>query len=164
MNRIDQLFENKKKNILSIYFTAGHPTLNSTVEIIKNLQDAGVDLIEIGMPFSDPVADGPAIQKSSQKSLENGMSLKYLFKQLSTIRNEVKIPLILMGYLNPVLQYGIEDFCKTAVRIGIDGTILPDLPLDIYRKSYQQIFEKFDLYNIFLATPQTSDDRTVCSC
>ena len=159
MNRIDQLFENKKKNILSIYFTAGHPTLNSTVEIIKNLQDAGVDLIEIGMPFSDPVADGPAIQKSSQKSLENGMSLKYLFKQLSTIRNEVKIPLILMGYLNPVLQYGIEDFCKTAVRIGIDGTILPDLPLDIYRKSYQQIFEKFDLYNIFLATPQTSDDR-----
>ncbi len=159
MNRIDQLFLNKKKEILSIYFTAGHPTLNSTVEIIKTLEREGVDMIEVGIPFSDPIADGPVIQKSSQKALENGMSLKTLFHQLKDIRKEVKIPLILMGYLNPVLQYGIEAFCASSKKMGIDATILPDLPLDIYKEKYQHIFKKHNLYNIFLATPQTSDKR-----
>ncbi len=159
MNRIDRLFNSKKKNILSIYFTAGHPTLNSTVEIIKTLEKEGVDLVEIGIPFSDPVADGPVIQKSSQKALENGMNLKILFNQLSEIRKEVNIPLILMGYFNPVLQYGIEAFCASCSNTGIDGTILPDLPLEMYEEHCKQIFEKYNLYNIFLATPQTSDER-----
>lgn len=159
MNRIDQLFESKKKYILSIYFTAGHPALASTVEIITTLEKEGVDLVEIGIPFSDPVADGPVIQKSSQKALDNGMNLKILFHQLNDIRKKVNIPLILMGYLNPALQYGIEAFCTTCARTGIDGTIIPDLPLEIYEEQYKHIFEKNNIYNIFLATPQTSDER-----
>ena len=159
MNRIDQLFNNKKKDILSIYFTAGHPTLDSTVDIIKTLEKEGADLIEIGIPFSDPVADGPVIQKSSQKALENGMNLKLLFQQLHDIRNEVSIPLILMGYFNPILQYGIEKFCESCSETGIDGTILPDLPVDMYEEHCKKSFEKHNLYNIFLATPQTSDER-----
>ncbi len=159
MNRIDTLFKQKRKNILSIYFTAGHPTLNSTATIIKTLASEGVDLIEIGIPFSDPIADGPVIQQSSHISLENGMSVKILFEQLEAIRNEVDLPLILMGYLNPVLQYGVEKFCSACRDIGIDGAILPDLPLDIYQKEYKRIFEKYGVYNIFLATPQTSDER-----
>lgn len=159
MNRIDQLFQNKQKNILSIYFTAGHPSLESPTRIIKALEKEGADLIEIGIPFSDPIADGPVIQKSSHTALENGMSLKILFEQLKDIRKEVSIPLILMGYLNPVLQYGIENFARKCQEIGIDGTILPDLPLDLYNAEYKPIFDRYGIHNIFLATPQTSNER-----
>jgi tryptophan synthase alpha chain len=159
MNRIDQLFERKQKNILSIYFTAGHPYLNSTVEIIKTLADEGVDQVEIGIPFSDPVADGPVIQRSSQTALENGMSLKLLFEQLKDIRNLVDIPLILMGYLNPILQFGFEAFCEKCTAMGIDGTIIPDLPMEIYISEYKSVFERCGIHNIFLATPQTGDER-----
>ena len=159
MNRIDTLFREKQKDILSIYFTAGHPALDSVPVIIESLANEGVDLIEIGIPFSDPVADGPVIQRSSQQALDNGMSLKLLFSQLENIREKVSIPLILMGYLNPVLQYGIERFAEKCREIGIDGTILPDLPLDLYQEQYKSTFEKYGLYNIFLATPQTSAER-----
>ena len=159
MNRIDKLFLNKKNNILSIYFTAGHPALDSTATIISALSDAGVDMIEIGMPFSDPIADGPVIQKSSHTSLINGMDLRILFNQLKDIRKKIDIPLLMMGYLNPVISYGIENFCAMCQKIGIDGIILPDLPLDIYLEEYKSIFEKFGLYNIFLVSPQTSDER-----
>ncbi len=159
MNRIDELFQRKQKNILSIYFTAGHPTLDSTVEIIKTLADEGVDLVEIGIPFSDPVADGPVIQQSSQKALENGMRVKLLFEQLKNIRELVDIPLIFMGYLNPVLQFGVEEFCRKSAEIGIDGIILPDMPLDVYLEEFKPAFDKHGIYNIFLATPQTSDAR-----
>jgi len=159
MNRIDTLFQQKSNNILSIYFTAGHPTLDSTSTIIKTLASEGVNMIEIGIPFSDPIADGPIIQKSSHTALENGMSVRTLFNQLKEIRKTVDIPLLLMGYFNPVMQYGVEKFCSTCSEIGIDGTILPDLPLDIYLNDYKAIFDKYNLYNIFLATPQTSDKR-----
>jgi len=159
MNRIDTLFQQKQNNILSIYFTAGHPELESTTDIIKTLVSESVDLIEIGIPFSDPIADGPSIQKSSHTALENGMSLKKLFEQLKNIRAEVNIPLILMGYFNPVLQFGVEKFCSTCREIGIDGVILPDLPLDIYLADYKTIFEKYNIYVVFLATPQTNDER-----
>ncbi len=158
-NRINQLFETKKENILSVYFTAGHPNLNDTVEIIQQLEKNGVDLIEIGMPFSDPTADGPTIQRSSETALKNGMSLKLLFKQLKNIRETVKIPLILMGYINPVYQFGVEKFCEKCAETGIDGLILPDLPLDEYEALYKPIFEKFNLHNILLITPQTSEQR-----
>ncbi|MEN8122691.1 MAG: tryptophan synthase subunit alpha [Bacteroidota bacterium] len=159
MNRINKLLENKKQSILSVYFTAGYPKLNDTEKIIIELEKAGVDLIEIGIPFSDPLADGPVIQKSSEKALKNGISLELIFEQLKNIRQKVKIPLVLMGYLNPVMQYGVEKFCKKANEIGIDGTIIPDLPLDIYQKEYRGIFEQNDLSNILLITPQTSPVR-----
>jgi len=159
MNRIDQLFKEKKNNILSVYFTAGFPKLNDTSEIIYELEKAGVDQIEIGMPFSDPLADGPVIQQSSQKALENGMSIKRLFEQLAKVRERTKIPLILMGYLNPVLRYGMEDFLKKASEVGIDGVILPDLPLNEYIQSYKQQFLNAGIYNVMLITPQTSADR-----
>jgi tryptophan synthase alpha chain len=159
MNRIDKLFLTKKENILSIYFTAGHPELNDTVPIIKALQKSGADMIEIGMPFSDPMADGPVIQQSSQKALHNGMSLKLLFEQLKDIRKQVKIPLLLMGYMNPVLQFGFENFCARCNETGIDGLILPDLPLEEYVENYKTIFEKNNLYKVFLVSPQTSDER-----
>lgn len=158
-NRINQLFESKKENILSVYFTAGFPQLNDTVKIIQELEKNGVDLIEIGMPFSDPTADGPTIQRSSEIALKNGMSLKLLFEQLKDIRKSVNIPLILMGYLNPVYQYGIEAFCKKCAEIGIDGTILPDLPLDEFDTEYRKYFEANNLHNILLITPQTSEQR-----
>lgn len=158
-NRINQLFETKKENILSVYFTAGHPNLNDTVEIIQQLEKNGVDLIEIGMPFSDPTADGPTIQRSSETALKNGMSLKLLFEQLKDIRKTVKIPLILMGYINPVYQFGVEEFCEKCAETGIDGLILPDLPLDEYEAFYKPIFEKYNLHNILLITPQTSENR-----
>ncbi|MBN1949912.1 MAG: tryptophan synthase subunit alpha [Bacteroidales bacterium] len=160
MNRIDTLFK-KNKDILSIYFTAGHPTLNSTAEIIRTLVEEGVDMIEIGVPFSDPVADGPVIQQSTYKSLENGMSVKLLFEQLKDIRKTVDIPLLLMGYLNPALQYGIEEFCAKCAEVGIDGAILPDLPLEIYQEEYEAAFNRHGIHNIFLATPQTSDERYI---
>ncbi|MFC2136854.1 tryptophan synthase subunit alpha [Bacteroidota bacterium] len=159
MNRIDTLFREKQNNILSIYFTAGHPTFESTVEIIKELQNNGVDLIEIGMPFSDPLADGPVIQKSSQVALNNGMSIRKLFAQLKEIRETINIPLILFGYLNPVLQYGFEKFCQDASEIGIDGLILPDLPPKEYMEHYKNIVEKYNLKFIFLISPETSNER-----
>nr|WP_319269884.1 tryptophan synthase subunit alpha [uncultured Draconibacterium sp.] len=158
-NRINQLFERKKADILSVYFTAGFPNLNDTVEIIRQLEKNGVDLIEIGMPFSDPTADGPTIQRTSEIALKNGMSLKVLFEQLKTIRESVSIPLVLMGYLNPVYQYGVEKFCQKCNEIGIDGTILPDLPLDEFEAEYKTIFEQNNLHNILLITPQTSEAR-----
>ena len=159
MNRINNLFQDKKENILSVYFTAGHPNLNDTLEIIQQLEKNGVDLIEIGMPFSDPTADGPTIQRSSETALKNGMSLKLLFEQLKNIRETVKIPLILMGYINPVYQFGIEKFCEKCAETGIDGLILPDLPLDEYEAFYKPVFEKYNLHNILLITPQTSENR-----
>jgi len=158
-NRINNLFETKKDNILSVYFTAGFPNLNDTVEIIQQLEKNGVDLIEIGIPFSDPTADGPTIQRSSEIALTNGMSLDLLFEQLKNIRETVKIPLILMGYVNPVYQFGIERFCAKCAEIGIDGTILPDLPLDEFESEYKPIFTQNNLHNILLITPQTSESR-----
>lgn len=158
-NRINKLFQEKKMRILSVYFTAGHPQLDDTATIISELVKNGVDLIEIGMPFSDPVADGPVIQKSSMVALQNGMSIRKLFEQLTDIRKSVDIPLILMGYLNPVLQYGMEAFCKKCNEIGIDGLILPDLPLEIYQEEFKTIFEAHNLHNILLITPQTTEER-----
>ena len=158
MNRIDKTLK-EKDNILSIYFTDGYPHLKSTTEIIKNLVSAGTDMIEIGLPFSDPLADGETIQMSSKIALDNGMSTKILFDQLKGIRNHVNIPLIIMGYFNPIFQFGVEEFCKKCNEIGIDGLIIPDLPIDIYLTKYKPIFEKNQLQNIFLITPQTSDER-----
>ncbi len=158
-NRINQLFETKKENILSVYFTAGFPELNDTVTIIKELESRGVDLIEIGIPFSDPTADGPTIQKSSEIALKNGMHLNLLFEQLKTIRETVKIPLILMGYFNPVYQFGVEKFCEKCAEIGIDGAILPDLPLDEFTAEHKPAFDANNLHNILLITPQTPEAR-----
>ena len=158
-NRINTLFAEKKKNILSVFFTAGYPNLEDTVPTIQELVKNGVDLIEIGMPFSDPVADGPVIQHSSLVSLKNGMSVRLLFEQLKDIRQSVNVPLILMGYINPVLQYGIEAFCRKCNEVGIDGLIIPDLPLQVYEEEYKLLFEANKLHNIFLITPQTSDER-----
>ena len=158
MNRIqNKLLENKK--LLSIYFTAGYPKLEDTVEILQQLENSGVDMVEIGMPFSDPLADGPTIQKSSQAALKNGMTTDLLFRQLKGIRKKVSIPLIIMGYFNPVLQFGVENFCKKCAEVGIDGLILPDLPLAEYEEHYAGIFKKYNLINIFLITPQTSEER-----
>ena len=159
MNRIDKLFREKKGTILSVYFTAGYPRLDSTAGIIGALTEAGADMIEIGMPFSDPVADGPVIQHSSEKALRNGMNLKLLFDQLTEIRHEVKIPLLLMGYLNPVMQFGVENFCRECTRTGIDGVILPDLPPIVYKEEYFSIFNMYNLYNIMLISPQSSVER-----
>lgn len=159
MNRINRLFKEKPGNILSVYFTAGHPSLDTAPRIIRALAAAGADMIEIGMPFSDPMADGPVIQHSSSKALKNGMSLKLLFSQLKDIRETVDIPLLLMGYLNPVLQYGMENFCSDCAAAGIDGLILPDLPLQVYYEEYKGIVEKYGLRNILLISPQTSDER-----
>ncbi|MBC5841072.1 tryptophan synthase subunit alpha [Flavobacterium sp. F-380] len=158
MNRIEQKLKENKK-ILSIYFSAGYPNLNDTVQIIQDLEKNGVDMIEIGLPFSDPLADGPTIQESSTTALHNGMTTQTLFDQLSSIRESVKIPLIIMGYFNPMLQYGIEAFCKKCAEIGIDGLIIPDLPVDVYAEKYKPTFEKYGLINVFLITPQTSDER-----
>jgi tryptophan synthase alpha chain len=158
MNRINQKLQEDKK-LLSIYFTAGYPNINDTVSIIKDLEKSGVDMIEIGLPFSDPLADGPTIQESSTAALKNGMTTERLFDQLADIRQSVSIPLIIMGYFNPVLQYGVEVFCKKCQEIGIDGLILPDLPADVYDEQYKSTFEKYGLINVFLITPQTSDER-----
>lgn len=145
--------------LLSIYFTAGYPTLDSTVAIAKALEDAGVDFLEIGFPYSDPVADGPTIQHSSQVALQNGMSLKVLFEQLRDLRKHVSIPVYLMGYVNPVIQYGVENFCRACKEVGVNGTIIPDLPMYEYEELYKPIFEENGLSNIFLVTPQTSEER-----
>ena len=158
MNRINLKLQESKK-LLSIYFTAGFPTLTDTVSIIEQLEKSGVDMIEIGLPFSDPLADGPTIQASSTSALNNGMTTSVLFDQLKDIRKTVSIPLIIMGYFNPMLQYGIENFCKKCAEIGIDGLIIPDLPVKEYNDNYKAIFEKYGLINVFLITPQTSDER-----
>lgn len=158
-NRITQLFENKNKNILSIYFTAGFPHLNDTCEIIRELESNGVDLIEIGIPFSDPMADGPTIQESGTIALRNGMTLSLLFDQLKDIRKNTAIPLIMMGYLNPIMQYGFEDFCRKCKEIGIDGAIIPDLPFKDYLEEYKPIAEKYGIRIIMLITPETSVER-----
>jgi tryptophan synthase alpha chain len=158
-NRINKLFQEKKGQVLSVYSTAGYPNLEDTVPVIQELVKNGVDLIEIGMPFSDPVADGPVIQHSSLIALQHGMSIRKLFSQLQNIRQSVDIPLILMGYINPVLQYGVEAFCQKCNEIGIDGLIIPDLPMDVYEEEFKSIFEANNLHNILLITPQTSDER-----
>ena len=158
MNRINQKLKEDKK-LLSIYFSAGYPTLNDTVSIIQKLEKNGVDMIEIGLPFSDPLADGPTIQASSTQALKNGMTTDTLFSQLKDIRKTVSIPLIIMGYFNPMLQYGVEAFCKKCQDIGIDGLIIPDLPVDVYNEQYKTTFEKYGLINVFLITPQTSVER-----
>lgn len=159
MNRIKQLFEKKQKNILSIYFTAGFPQLNDTCNVIRELEANGIDLIEIGIPFSDPMADGPTIQESGTIALRNGMTLKVLFEQLKDIRSDVMIPLILMGYLNPIMQYGFENFCKQCKETGIDGAIIPDLPFNDYISQYKPIADKYDIKIVMLITPETSDER-----
>lgn len=159
MNSIEQLFSKKDKNILSIYFTAGFPQLNDTETILKSLQKHGADLIEVGMPYSDPLADGPVIQNSSMIALKNGMTIKKLLEQLNNSKGEIKIPLILMGYLNPVLQFGFQKFCSEAKKAGISGIILPDLPISEYEHEYQSIFKENGLNFIFLITPETSEER-----
>lgn len=158
MNRINQKLQEDKK-LLSIYFTAGFPKLNDTVSIIQELEKNNVDMIEIGLPFSDPLADGPIIQESSTIAIENGMTTSLLFEQLKEIRKTVQIPLIIMGYFNPMLQFGMEKFCQKCAEVGIDGLIIPDLPLQIYETEYKTFFEKYNLKNIFLITPQTSLER-----
>ena len=158
MNRIDQKFQEDKK-LLSIYFSAGYPSLEDTVPILKNLQAARVDMVEIGLPFSDPLADGPTIQESSTQALRNGMTTEKLFTQLENIREHIDIPLVLMGYFNPMLQYGIEKFCQRCEAIGIDGLIIPDLPVDVYHEDYKALFDQHGLYNMFLITPQTPEER-----
>ena len=158
MNRIDQKFQEDKK-LLSIYFSAGYPSLEDTVPILKNLQAAGVDMVEIGLPFSDPLADGPTIQESSTQALRNGMTTEKLFIQLENIREQIDIPLVLMGYFNPMMQYGIEKFCQRCKAIGIDGLIIPDLPVDVYHEDYKALFDQHGLYNMFLITPQTPEER-----
>jgi tryptophan synthase alpha chain len=158
-NRIEQLFERKKEGILSVYFSAGFPGLNDTSTIMKSLEAAGADVIEVGIPFSDPVADGPTIQESNKVALDNGISLKLIFEQLANIRESVQIPIIMMGYINPVLQFGLEAFCKKCAEVGVDGLILPDLPMQEYLDEYQTMFESYGLINIFLITPQTSESR-----
>ncbi len=159
MNRIDLLFQTKPSGILSVYFTAGYPKLNDTTEIIQTLAARGTDLIEVGIPFSDPMADGKTIQHSSQIALQNGISLRLLFDQLKDIRQRVSIPLIMMGYLNPIMQYGVESFCKKCSEIGIDGVILPDLPLADYLHDYKPLADRYGLRFIMLITPETSDER-----
>jgi len=159
MNRITQLFETTKDGILSVYFTAGYPTLNDTLPILKSLEQEGVKIVEIGIPFSDPMADGPVIQQSSTQALKNGMSLKVLFEQLKEVRKEIQMPLILMGYLNPIMQYGFERFCQSCTEVGIDGMVIPDLPFDDYMTSYKPIADRYDLKMIMLITPETSDER-----
>ncbi len=159
MNRITALFQTKLHSVLNLYFTAGYPTLKDTMPILEALQEAGADIAEIGMPYSDPVADGETIQQSNQIALENGMSLKVLFEQLKGMRSKVQIPVILMGYINPVLQFGIENFCQKCQEVGVDGLILPDLPMDEYYEEYKPVFDKYGLLNIFLITPQTTEAR-----
>lgn len=158
MNRIDKrLAENRK--VVCIYFTAGFPAINDTVPSMIALQDAGVDMLEIGLPYSDPLADGPVIQKSSETALKNGMSTEKLFQQLENVREQIHIPLVVMGYFNAMFQYGVEAFCKRCAAIGIDGIIMPDLPLEVYEKEYMSIFEHYNLHFICLITPQTSEER-----
>ena len=159
MTRLQNLFQQKPAGILNIYFTAGYPHLNSTVELLKALQDNGADICEVGIPYSDPIADGPVIQKSNLAALANGMSIPVLFEQLKNFRENISLPVILMGYLNPVLQFGIKNFCEKAGILGVDGVIIPDLPLYEFETEYRDIFLANGLHFIFLVTPETSEDR-----
>lgn len=156
-NRIDTTMQGS--DLLTIYFTAGYPKLNDTREIIISLAEAGVDLIEIGLPFSDPLADGPTIQATSKQALENGMSTAKLFEQLEGIRDEVQVPLVIMGNLNPIMRYGVEEFCADCARVGVDGLILPDLPPQQYEREFKATFERYGLHHILLVTPETSEER-----
>lgn len=159
MNRIHTLFETKKARVLSIYFTAGFPSLEDTMPIMEAAQAGGADIIEIGVPYSDPVADGPTIQDSNMIALENGISLKKIFDQLKGFRAKIHIPVVMMGYLNPIMQYGMEAFCKKCKEVGVDGLILPDLPMQQYQDDYKELFEEYGLVNTFLISPQTSEKR-----
>ena len=160
MNRIEQLFSTKNRNVLSIYFCAGSPTLEGTVGVIRALQDRGIDMIEIGIPFSDPMADGPVIQDAATRALRNGMTLRKLFSQLENIREEgVTIPLVMMGYLNPIMQFGFENFCRRCQEVGVDGVIIPDLPFKDYMEEYRDISLKYRLKVTMLITPETSEKR-----
>ena len=159
MNRINQLFADNKKDLLSIYFCAGAPTLDGTANVIRTLAANGISMIEVGIPFSDPMADGPVIQEAATKALRNGMSLKLLFEQLKDIRRDVDIPLILMGYMNPIVRFGFEQFCQKCVEVGIDGMILPDLPFKDYMEEFKPIADRYDLRIIMLITPETSEER-----
>lgn len=159
MNRLTQLFQNQSKKILSVYFTAGYPNLTGTVPILEALEKQGVDLAEVGIPFSDPMADGPVIQQSAGEALHNGMSLKLLFEQLKEVRTTVKIPLVMMGYLNPIMQYGFEKFCQSCAEVGIDGMIIPDLPFADYLANYKAIADRHDLKMIMLISPETEETR-----
>ena len=159
MNRINNLFKTKKSDVFSIYFCAGHPDVENTTNVIRTLEKNGVDMIEIGIPFSDPMADGAVIQNAATQALRNGMSLRLLFKQLKDIRKTVKIPLLLMGYLNPVMQYGFENFCKSCNECGIDGCIIPDLPFEDYLNDFIPVADKYDVKVVMLITPETSDER-----
>jgi tryptophan synthase alpha chain len=158
-NRIDQLFELKKQRVLNMYCTAGFPNADSTLHVLRALQSNGADIIELGMPYSDPLADGPVIQESSSKAIANGMTINKLFKDIKDFRNEINVPVILMGYMNPVLQYGFEKFCADASACGIDGLIIPDLPQFEYESFYKPILLQYGLHFIFLITPETSDER-----
>lgn len=159
MNRIDKALKEGQAKILNIYFTAGYPEINATLPIMQHLQEHGAGMIEIGLPFSDPLADGLVIQESSRIALQNGMTTKLLFEQLKNMRQSIHIPVVLMGYLNPVLQFGMEAFLQKAAEIGIDGLILPDMPPEIYENRYQQLFRQYGIHAIFLISPQTSDHR-----
>jgi tryptophan synthase alpha chain len=159
MSRIQELFSRKNKEVLNVYCTAGYPELNSTMHVMKVLEENGADLIELGMPYSDPLADGPVIQASGAKALENGMTITTLFNQLKNLRKEIRVPVILMGYMNPVLQFGFEKFCATAAELGVDGLILPDLPEFEFETEYGAVIRKHGLDFIFLVTPETSEER-----
>jgi tryptophan synthase alpha chain len=159
MNRINDLFAQKRSDILSIYFCAGAPTLDGTVNVIRTLEQKGVNMIEIGIPFSDPMADGPVIQQAATQALRNGMTLRRLFEQLKDIRREVSIPLILMGYLNPIMQYGFENFFRSCQQCGIDGVIIPDLPFKDYMEDFRDLAAQYDVKVIMLITPETSEER-----
>ena len=160
MNRINQLLQDRTKPVLSIYYPAGYPNLNDTTTVLHTLQQKGIDMVEIGIPFSDPMADGPVIQEASTQALRNGISLRLLFQQIKDIRKEgITMPVILMGYLNPIMQYGFESFCQTCSEIGIDGVIIPDLPFADYLENYKPIADQYGLNMIMLITPETSDER-----
>lgn len=159
MNRIDTLFQQKPFDVLSLYFCAGCPTLGGTADVIRALEREGIDMVEVGIPFSDPMADGPVIQDASSRALKNGMSLRLLFDQLRDIRPAVTMPLLLMGYLNPIMQYGFESFCRDCRKCGIDGMIIPDLPFRDYVANYRPIAERYGLHMVMLITPETSDER-----
>jgi tryptophan synthase alpha chain len=159
MNSIQELFHKKDKNLLSIYFTCGYPKLQDTTKVISALEESGVHFIEVGLPYSDPLADGPTIQDSSQKALENGINLDVIFEQLATIKQRNKTPLVLMGYLNQLLKYGEDKFCQKVVACGIDTVIIPDLPMVEFENHYQKLFNKYGITNVFLITPHTSEER-----
>jgi len=159
MSRIGELFKRKRERVLNVYCTAGFPQLDSTLEVMEALQENGTDLIELGMPYSDPLADGPVIQASSTKALQNGMTISVLFDQLKNFRQKIHVPVVLMGYLNPLLQYGFERFCAKAAEVGVDGLIIPDIPMFEFETEYRKVLNQYNLDFVFLVTPETSEER-----